>query len=36
MSNGSVRKGGKKWYYSIEVTKVGGKRKRIERVAEND
>lgn len=32
MSNGSVRKRGKKWYYSIEVAKVGGKRKRIERV----
>ena len=32
MSSGSVRKRGKKWYYSIEVAKVGGKRKRIERV----
>lgn len=32
MSSGSVRKKGNKWYYSIEVAKVNGKRKRIERV----
>lgn len=29
---GSVRKRGDKWYYSFEVGKVEGKRKRIERV----
>lgn len=30
--NGSVRKRGDKWYYSFELGKVDGKRKRIERV----
>lgn len=30
--NGSVRKRGDKWYYSFEMGKVNGKRKRVERV----
>ena len=30
--SGSVRKRGDKWYYSFETAKVGGKRRRIERV----
>lgn len=29
---GSIRKRGDKWYYSFELAKVNGKRKRIERV----
>lgn len=29
---GHVRKRGSKWYYSIEIAAVGGKRKRVERV----
>lgn len=29
--NGSVRKKGNTWYYSFELARVGGKRKRIER-----
>lgn len=35
MSSGSIRQKGKRWYYSIEVAKVGGKRKRIERIGGN-
>lgn len=30
--SGSVRKRGDKWYYSFETAKVGGRRRRIERV----
>ena len=33
MALGSIRKRGKKWYYSFELAPVDGKRKRIERVA---
>ena len=33
MALGSIRKRGKKWYYSFELATVDGKRKRIERVA---
>lgn len=33
MPVGSIRKRGKKWYYSFELSTVNGKRKRIERVA---
>lgn len=32
IKSGSVRKRGKKWYYSFDVGKVDGKRKKIERV----
>jgi len=32
INSGSVRKRGTKWYYSFEVGKIDGKRKRIERV----
>lgn len=32
IKNGSVRKRGEKWYYSFEIGKIDGKRKRIERV----
>lgn len=32
IKNGSVRKRGNKWYYSFEIGKIDGKRKRIERV----
>lgn len=35
IKSGSVRKRGDKWYYSFEVGKVDGKRKRIERVCKN-
>ncbi len=30
--NGSVRKRGDKWYYSFELAKISGKRKRVERI----
>ena len=33
MSFGHIRKRGKKWYYSFELSTVDGKRKRVERVA---
>lgn len=29
---GNIRKRGEKWYYSFEIAKSDGKRKRIERV----
>ena len=35
IKNGSVRKRGNKWYYSFEIGKIDGKRKRIERVCQN-
>lgn len=33
MSEGYIRKRGKKWYYSFEIAKANGKRKRVELVA---
>lgn len=35
IKSGSVRKRGDKWYYSFEVGRIDGKRKRIERVCKN-
>lgn len=35
IKSGSVRQRGNKWYYSFEVGRVDGKRKRIERVCKN-
>lgn len=32
MATGHIRKRGKKWYYSFELSAVDGKRKRVERV----
>lgn len=31
--NGSVRKRNNKWYYSLDLPSVGGKRRRVERYA---
>lgn len=35
IKNGSVRKRGNKWYYSFDIGKIDGKRKRIEKVCKN-
>ena len=35
IKSGSVRQRGNKWYYSFDVGKVDGKRKKIERVCKN-